>query len=156
MTYLGLVHDTTRVLVLVSGEGITGGLGPRFLRVGLASRGGGLKVSTVLSQKGRDTHVGLSSEHILALLEVGLLGVRLSGGGSLCVESARVRAESDLEEMLEARASHETRGLLNTDHERWWILSDPEASGSGCPETSGRYPEASGGARRKRGRMGDQ
>lgn len=112
MTYLGLVHDTARVLVLVSGESITGGLGPRLLRVGLASRGGGLKVSTVLSQKGRDTHVGLSSEHVLALLEVGLLGVRLSGGGSLWVELVEVHAKGDGEAMLGRWACHETMGLL--------------------------------------------
>jgi hypothetical protein len=44
-TYLGLVNDTARVLVLVARNGVTGLLGEALLGFGLSGGSGGLGIS---------------------------------------------------------------------------------------------------------------
>ena len=73
---LGRVEHGTGVLVLVAREGVTSLLHVRLLGVGLGSGSGRLEVSDPRSEKRLvTTHVGLAGQHVLALLEVGLLGV---------------------------------------------------------------------------------
>lgn len=68
---LGGVNHGARVLVLVAGDGITGGLGPGLLGLGLGSRG---------------SRVGLADDGVLGLLDERLLRVGLEGGTSLVTE----------------------------------------------------------------------
>lgn len=111
-THLGLLHDTARVLVLVTRDGVTCLLSEGLLGLGLSGRSGRLNCQchtlatcwgregfqderpSVMKpsgqRQGKKTHVSLALDYIGGLLEVRLLGVGLGGGGGLWQELARL------------------------------------------------------------------